>query len=228
MYKEGRVLTCYDDVIRRIKDACLRSGRDFEKVHLLAVTKYADVNDVSLLLSQRNIFAVGESKAQDSIKKWSAEPLKEFKTAKFFIGHLQSNKTAKIIENFDLICSLDTVEMARHIGLQAQRLNKKVGCLLQVKITQRLTQGGVPLEQAGELIKLIRSDVPSLELKGIMAIAPQTSDQSELRPLFRNVKKVFDDNFEENCYLSLGMSQDFETAVEEGSNLPRIGSAIFQ
>jgi uncharacterized pyridoxal phosphate-containing UPF0001 family protein len=101
MYKEGRVLTCYDDVIRRIKDACLRSGRNFEKVHLLAVTKYADVNDVSLLLSQRNIFAVGESKAQDSIKKWSAEPLKEFKTAKFFIGHLQSNKTAKIIENFD-------------------------------------------------------------------------------------------------------------------------------
>jgi len=228
MHKEGQVVTNYNDVLRRVEQACQRSGRDPKEVQILTVTKYALPQDIYTLLKERNINFVAESRLQDSLQKWSQEELAQFKVTKFFIGRLQTNKVAKVIENFDIICSLDGQHLAQAVNNQAQKRCKKVKCLLQVKLTDKQTQGGVDLALAQELINTVRAQYPYIDLAGIMAIAPIVQNKEELRPLFKEVKNLFDNNFDRGDYLSLGMSEDFETAVEEGSTLPRIGSAIFK
>lgn len=228
MYKEGQVVINYDDVLRRAEQACVRSGRDFSKIQILTVTKYALPRDIGTLLKARNINCVAESRLQDSLQKWALPELVNFKVSKFFIGHLQTNKVAKVIENFDVICSLDSLRLAQAIDAKAQQREKQVKCLLQIKLTDKDTQGGVTMQQAPALIKEVRTQHPFINLAGIMAIAPITPDKEELRPLFKQVKNLFDGEFNPGDYLSLGMSEDFETAVEEGSTLPRIGSAIFK
>lgn len=228
MEKEAQVITNYDDVLRRVKEACLRSSRNPEAVRILTVTKYALEQDIYTLLKHRSINVVGESRLQDSIKKWSCGNLAEFNPAKFFIGRLQTNKAAKVIENFDVICSLDSLHLADALEAQAQKRGKTVKCLVQVKLTDKETQGGITLREAQVLIDSVRKSCTHINLAGIMAIAPIAREKEELRPLFKKVKNLFDVNFKEGEILSLGMSEDFETAVEEGSNLPRIGSAIFK
>lgn len=223
----GSVLNNYDSVLQRVKEACLRSGRNFNEVNILAVTKYALEEDIITLLTNRNVYAAAESRLQDSLKKWENPALASCKVKKFFIGHLQSNKTLKVLENFDVICSLDSFKLASRINEQCAKLGKKAQCLAQIKLTDKDTQGGVTLTEARGLIKDIRAACENINLKGIMAIAPVADNPQDLRPLFKEVRNFFDDNFTRNDYLSLGMTEDFEIAVEEGSTLPRIGSAIF-
>ncbi len=214
----------YDKVLQNIERARLKSGGKAEQINILVVTKYAKAEDIASLLGARAVFAVGESRLQDALEKWGKPPLSSFNTKKFFIGRLQSNKVGKALESFDFICSLDSFELARKINARAQ---KQIPCLLQIKLTAKDTQGGCAIDQAQGLIEEIKKSCENIKLRGIMAIAPQTRDKEELRKLFREVKKIFDANFTQSDYLSLGMSEDYETAVEEGSNLPRIGSAIF-
>jgi pyridoxal phosphate enzyme (YggS family) len=225
---ESQILNNYDTVVKRVKEACLRSGRDFGGVTILPVTKYARNADIAALLAGRDIFAVGESRLQDSVKKWAAPELAQFKAQKFFIGALQSNKIAKIVESFDLIASVESLDKAVLISRAAQNLGRQTPCLVQIKLTDRQTQRGVALKEAAALISRIRKDCPWVIPNGLMAIAPVTDDPESLRPLFREVKTFFDGNFGRGSYLSLGMSGDYEIAVEEGSNLPRLGSVIFK
>ncbi|MDR0734490.1 MAG: YggS family pyridoxal phosphate-dependent enzyme [Elusimicrobiota bacterium] len=221
------VLDNYDTVIKRINAACLKAGRDPEEIKILAVTKSARTQDILTLLSNRDIFAAGESRLQDALEKWGRPPLNAFAAKKFFIGQLQSNKIRKIAENFDIIASLCDGGHAARIDAAAAELGKKAQCLAQLKLTDRQTQSGLPLSEAEGFIRSIRADFKNINLLGLMAIAPETTEAAVLRPLFKEVKKFFDLNFGSGAYLSLGMSGDFEIAVEEGSNLPRIGGAIF-
>ncbi|MDR0953567.1 MAG: YggS family pyridoxal phosphate-dependent enzyme [Elusimicrobiota bacterium] len=227
MQSEMQLLKRYDSVLERIQTACLKSGRKTDDVKLLAVTKYALAQDIYTLLTNRKVPFIAESRLQESLIKWGQPPLSALKPIKFFIGQLQSNKIAKILTDFDIICSIDSLKLAQRINTQSEKLAKAATCLLQIKLTQKQTQGGVSMGEAAKLIADIRQQCPAVKLAGIMAIAPQTGDAEQLRPLFKEVKKFFDDNFEQDAYLSLGMSEDFEVAVQEGSNLPRIGSAIF-
>ena len=139
---------------------------------------------------------------------------------------MQTNKAAKVLENFDLICSLDSLHLAEVLNKQAQKQNKKACCLLQIKLTNRQTQGGLEISQVADFIKQVKTLCPYIELKGLMAIAPQGREE-QIRAAFKKAKKVFDCYFKQEDYLSLGMSGDFEIALEEGSNLIRIGSAVF-
>jgi len=138
---------------------------------------------------------------------------------------LQSNKIAKIINFFDFIDSVPDIKTARRIDALA---GKPVNCLAQIKLTERDTQGGASLKDAPALIAEIKA-LKNINPRGLMAIAPQTEDETILRPLFKAVKNIFDKEFggRPGTYLSLGMSGDLETAVEEGSTLPRVGSSIF-
>jgi len=222
-----QVLNNYDAVLKRINAACLRAGRNAADVKLLPVTKYARVEDIFTLLSNRDIFAVAESRLQDSLLKWGRPPLNTLKAKKIFIGQLQSNKTRKALENFDFIGSLSSLETAKRLDTQAAELGKAANCLLQIKLTGKQTQGGADMQDAAALIKAARKECPNVNLLGLMAIAPIVDDAEQLRPVFREVKKFFDDNFAPGSFLSLGMSGDFEVAVEEGSNLPRVGGIIF-
>jgi pyridoxal phosphate enzyme (YggS family) len=222
------VLENYDAVVKRINAACLKAGRSPEEVKLLAVTKYARPRDILTLLSNRDIYAAGESRLQDALEKWRRPPLDVFGVKKFFIGRLQSNKIRKIAENFDVIASLCDAEHAARLEDAAAGLGRKARCLVQLKLTDKETQNGLPLARAEGFIRRIRADFKNISLLGLMAIAPDVTEAPVLRPLFKEVKIFFDLNFERGAYLSLGMSGDFEIAVEEGSNLPRIGGAIFK
>ena len=227
MNREEKLLQNLREVQRSLSAAAQKSGRLPGDITLLAVTKYAKDNDVLFFLERGLITHVGESRLQQAQNRWNSPLFAKFNTVKHFIGHLQKNKAAKAALLFDFIDSLDDIQTARILNEHTPQ-GKKLRVLVQVKLTQRETQSGIPLEQARKLVKELRP-FTRLHVCGYMAIAPQVANPEELRNLFAGVKKAFDEDFSpaQERFLSLGMSEDFEIAVEEGSNLPRIGSKLF-
>lgn len=223
-----RLIANLASVQNAIEAACRRSGRDATDINLMAVTKYAADVDVLTLLDTHQIKHIGESRVQQAVARWKRSDFAKHRVVKHFIGHLQKNKAAQAAELFDFIDSIDNIETAKLLDVHAAKLNKILRVLVQIKLTDRQTQSGVSLQAAPDLVKHLRQ-LAHIRPCGYMAIAPQTADTEALRPLFRQVKCAFDRDFPstEERYLSLGMSNDFEVAVEEGSTLPRVGSKLF-
>ncbi|MBO4707492.1 MAG: YggS family pyridoxal phosphate-dependent enzyme [Elusimicrobiaceae bacterium] len=217
----------YQALLEEVAKICLSCGRNPKEVKILPVVKYATIPQIANLLTDKTIKYVAESRLQDSLKKWQSAELKPYKVKKFFIGRLQKNKAAKVLKYFDLICSLDSLDLAQFVNAKAKEQNKIANCLVQVKLTDKATQGGVSLEEASALVETILSTYPNIKLKGLMAIAPQTSENI-IEQKFLAVKKLFDKYFRSSDILSLGMSEDYKIAIKSGSNLVRIGSKIFE
>lgn len=217
----------YQALVKEVAEICLSYGRNPKEVKILPVVKYATVPQIANLLTDKSINYVAESRLQDSLKKWQSAELKPYKVKKFFIGRLQKNKAAKVLEYFDLICSLDSQTLAQFVNAKAKEQNKIANCLVQVKLTEKDTQGGVSLQGAGTLIETVLNTCPNIKLKGLMAIAPQASEDI-IEQKFLAVKKLFDKYFKPSDILSLGMSEDYKIAIKSGSNLIRIGSKIFE
>lgn len=212
-----------------ITAACRRSGRNAQNIALMAVTKYAADEDVLALLSGGHIRHIGESRAQQAIARWTRPEFAALPVVKHFIGHVQRNKAALVAQYFDFVDSIDDIRTAQSLHTAAQRLQKPMQVLVQIKLTDRDTQSGVSLAEAPALVQEL-AHWPYLRPCGYMAIAPQVPHPDTLRPLFKQVKEAFEQDFPPTVpqrYLSLGMSHDFETAVEEGSTLPRVGSRLF-
>ena len=229
--REQILLTNLQEVQNSVESACKRTGRDPRQVTLLAVTKYAKDEDVLTLLKTGKITDIGESRLQQAVARWQENPLfVPFRQVrKHFIGHLQTNKAAKAAQFFDFLDSLDSFEIAARVSEHIPD-GKIMRGLVQVKLTDKETQSGLPLEKARQLVARLQSArLPGLQVCGYMGIAPQGAGEEELRHLFRCVKEAFDTDFASlsEKYLSLGMSEDFVTAVEEGASLPRIGSRLF-
>ena len=229
--REQILLNNLQEVQDSVESACRRTGRSPQEVTLLAVTKYAKDEDVLSLLKTGKITDIGESRLQQACKRWQENPsFAPFsKVRKHFIGHLQKNKAAKAAQFFDFLDSLDDWDTAELVAKHLPK-GKTMRVLVQVKLTDKPTQTGLPLNKARQLVaRLKEARLPGLEVCGYMAIAPQGASENELRRLFRCVKEAFDIDFSSSSekYLSLGMSEDFITAVEEGSSLPRIGSRLF-
>ncbi len=214
-----------------LQAACERTGRNPQTVTLLAVIKYAPDEEVLTLLQQGVLTDVGESRVQQAWARWKENPAfaKFTKVKKHFIGHLQKNKAAKAAVLFDFVDSLDNEETARALSAHIPA-GKVMRGLVQVKLTDKESQSGLPLPQARALANKLRGRFANLEVCGYMAVAPQGAAPHELRALFKEVKAAFDEDFKDvpQAHLSLGMSEDFITAVEEGSTLPRIGSLLFK
>lgn len=228
MNNPAQLMQNLDAIHAAIKAACERSGRSATDVTLLAVTKYAADEEVLTLLDTGKITHIGESRIQQATARWTKPSFAKHHVIKHFIGHLQKNKAAQAAQLFDFIDSIDNIQTAQLLSMHAQKLHKTLQVLVQIKLTDRQSQSGVTLEQAPRLVKQI-SALKGLQVCGYMAIAPQVEDTESLRPLFAQVKAAFDRDFPAGTerYLSLGMSHDFETAVEEGSTLPRVGSKLF-
>ena len=233
--RKGKLLENSQLITEKIAAACLRCGRNASEVDLLAVTKYADPGEVKYLVENGRIRAAGENKVQDAVKKWGEGDLAAVRrnVQLHFIGHLQTNKAGDAVELFDWIDSVDSLKLANHINRHAGLKDKKMPILIQLKLAASDTQGGIAPDEAPGLLDEIRK-LPFLCPSGYMAIAPNAPDPEALRPLFREAKRLFDRDFSGGTnaygfknYLSLGMSGDFETAVQEGANLPRIGSLLF-
>lgn len=227
MNREDQLLQNYQKVKEALSAACQHAGRNPEEVTLLAVTKYAKDSDVLFLLKQGFIKHVGESRVQQALLRWQSPRFASFPTIKHLIGHLQHNKAAKAAQFFDFIDSLDDFSTAQVVDKHVPQ-GKIVRGLVQIKLTNRDSQSGLPLEQARGLVRQLRA-LTHVKVCGYMAIAPQGAAENELKRLFAEVKKAFDADFPADTerYLSLGMSEDFTIAVEAGSTLPRIGSKLF-
>lgn len=230
MSSANHVTDNFRQVQAAIRAACLRAGRNPDEVTLLAVTKYAPDSDVLALLDAGLIRHIGESRVRQAADRWTQPAFAKHNITKHFIGHLQRNKAALAVRIFDCIDSVDDADLARLLNAQAEKLDKTLRVLIQIKLTDRESQSGVSLENAPRLLEQLRG-LKRLIPCGYMAIAPQGADKERLRALFKQVKEAFDRDFPADRtpqrVLSLGMSADFETAVEEGSTLPRIGSRLF-
>lgn len=232
--RKSALLTNFHNITGRIAAACARSGADPARVELLAVTKYAADEDVKLLIEAGAIKTAGENKVQDAKAKWLNGPLAPYKSrvTLHFIGHLQTNKAKAAVETFDWIDSIDSLKIAAEVSRHAAAAGRTMPVMIQLKLNDSATQSGVTPDKAGELLAQIRL-LKNLEPRGYMGIAPEGASPAELKAVFTEAKKIFDRDFpvqtkgEPANYLSLGMSGDYELAVEAGSNLPRIGSSLF-
>ena len=234
--RKSALLSNFKDIQNRLAAACAASGRNPAGVELLAVTKYAADSDVRILIEAGAIKAAGENKVQDSRAKWTAAgPLAPLRSAVklHFIGHLQTNKAKTAVETFDWIDGIDSLRIAAEVDRHASAAGRIVPVLIQLKLTESATQSGAAPAQAGELLTAVRK-LSNLAPCGYMGIAPAKAAPAELKAVFAEAKKIFDRDFPElthaagfRNYLSLGMSEDFELAVQAGSNLPRLGSVLF-
>jgi hypothetical protein len=210
----------------RIERAARLSGREPEDIKLVAATK-----DVPASLIKEAINAgltdIGENRVQEAKQKFDA--LKDRPVAWHMIGHLQTNKVKAALEIFSVIQSVDSERIADEISQRAQKI---VEVFIEVNTSGEESKFGIAPEKAARLAEHI-SGLKNLKLTGLMTVGPLAGDENAVRTSFRLLKSLFGQIKGLNLpsielkYLSMGMSQDFETAIEEGSNLVRIGRAIF-
>jgi pyridoxal phosphate enzyme (YggS family) len=215
------------EIERRLARACERAGRKREEVLLLGASKYANAEKIREAY-QCGVRVFGESRAQDFLKKF--EELKYLAIDWHFIGNLQTNKVKYIIDKVSLIHSLDRQSLAEEIQKRAERLGKVQDVLIEVNVGKEETKGGVYEEDLEKLFEYCLS-LKNLRVLGLMAIPPHKETPEEVRPYFvklRKLKEKLEELYKVKLpHLSMGMSEDFEVAVEEGATIVRIGSAIF-
>lgn len=224
------ILENLNGVLSRIEAAAGRTGRDPSRVELVAVTKYATAQAVVELVQSGRVRHVGESRVQDAAAKKTALAGSSAAQASLvwrMIGHLQRNKARQALEVFQAVDSLDSLPLAERLdGLLAES-GRTLPVLIQVKLAERETQAGIAPEAVGEFLEKARS-YPRLEVRGLMAIAPMLEPVEAVRPYFRRVRRLLEENFPgEGAVLSMGMTRDFEIAVEEGATMVRVGSVLF-
>jgi pyridoxal phosphate enzyme (YggS family) len=193
-----------------------------KNVTLVAVSKIKPVSDIQKLydLGQRDF---GENYVQELEEKWQALP-KDIRW--HFIGHLQSNKVKYIAPFVTLIHGVDSFKLLKEINKQGQRCNRVIDCLLQVFIAREETKFGMDENEVAVLMGGL-SELTNVRIRGLMGMASFTSDDNTLREEFRQLKALFDKYGKEWDTLSMGMSGDYQLAVEEGSTMVRIGSLLF-
>ena len=213
------------EVKERLKKAASRRGIFAGEIMLVAVTKTVPAGIVAAA-RELGINDFGENRVQEALPKTEVLPPG---IRWHFIGHLQSNKVKAVLPVFDLIHSLDSIRLAGAIQKEAKKNDKKVKVLVQVNIGAEESKFGFDEKELGNVLKEL-AGYPNLSVLGLMTIAPFLPDPEEVRPYFRRLYRLFK-NIEvpgvEMKYLSMGMSNDFEVAVEEGANIIRLGSAVF-
>jgi pyridoxal phosphate enzyme (YggS family) len=215
-----------DSIQQRIRAACARAGRDPESVTLLAVTKGQPpevVNEAGKL----GLAVFGENKIQEARAKI---PLCSGKLRWHFIGHLQTNKCRDAVELFGLIQSVDSLHVAQEISKRAEQAGKTMPILLEVNLAGEASKFGYRPDKLEAELNQINS-LPRMEIHGLMTVPPWTSNAENVRPVFRQLRE-FKERAEQVLgaplsHLSMGMSGDFEVAIEEGATIVRIGTALF-
>jgi len=214
-----------EEVKKRLARAAAKRNASPGEINLVAVTK--DVSREAIMEAWKlGLRDFGENRVQEAIPKIKSLPPD---IRWHFIGHLQSNKVKYVLPSFQLIHSLDRGKLARALQKEGEKQDKVVHCLLQVNVGMERSKSGFhPDEVEDALIEAAR--YKSLKVLGLMAIAPFLPEPEELRPYFRRLFQIYKNITVPGVqmkYLSMGMSSDFEVAVEEGANVVRLGSALF-
>ena len=219
--------------IKKIKDEiasiCNDCGRNPEDVNLMAVTKTVDV-DAVLEAIEAGITDVGENKPQELARKY--EVIGD-KVNWHLIGTLQTNKVKYIIDKVTMIHYLDREALCEEIQKRAEKIDRIIDCLVQVNISKEDSKHGLYEEDVIDFITNISNKYTNIRIKGLMTMAPFTENEDEVREVFRSLKNLSLDIDKLNIpnvfmkYLSMGMSNDYKIAVEEGSTIVRVGTSIF-
>ena len=214
----------------RIESACSRSIYNQESVELIISTKYVDAGIIRIL-SELGISCIGENRLQDTERK--KEELNDLDLKWHMFGHLQRNKVKKAVRIFDLIHSVESVTLANEINKESEKLGKNTRILVEVNVSGEETKYGLSPEETIHFLYEINS-LERIKVEGLMTMAPIVDDPEIYRPMFKGLRelseRIRDENIQnmEMNILSMGMTQDFEVAIEEGANLVRVGSAVFE
>lgn len=227
MDKKDLIQKNISDVLRRISRAAVGCGRNPDEIRLVAVGKTQPVTTVRQAIAA-GARIIGENYIQEAREKFDA--LCQFDTQWHFIGHLQSNKAKYAVRMFELIHSVDSLKLAHEINKQACKVGKKQRILLQVNISGEQTKSGIAEKQAHDLVEQVLV-LENLHLQGLMTMPPFFDAPVKARPYFaalRDLRDRLENRLEvELKDLSMGMTGDFEVAIEEGATLVRIGTALF-
>jgi pyridoxal phosphate enzyme (YggS family) len=230
-----------ESIKNNITAACLRSDRNPDDVKLVVVTKTADAENINEV-AQLGYAEFGENRVthlkqvssivNEFIAENVANPLVPDKVNWHMIGHLQRNKVRTVLKTVSLIHSVDTLRLAEEINTVAGKLGLRPDVLVQVNCSGEPQKYGAPVGAAIHLVEQLLT-MPNLTVKGLMTMAPLTRDKQLVRASFARAKEIFDEIEtsgvvgREFTELSMGMSQDYEIAIEEGATILRVGSAVF-
>ncbi len=206
-------------VLERIQQACRRAGRNPQEVCLVAVTKGHSVAEIRERVLAFGDYPLGESRIQEALPKMA-----ELAAQWHFIGPLQRNK-AKFAVRFDLIHSIDSLRLAEAVARKATEAGKQQRVLLELNLGREPQKHGFLEEELPEAMAQIQA-LPGLRVEGLMTVAPYSPDPQAVRPIFAQLSRLADRY--QLPERSMGMSGDFEVAVEEGATLVRVGQALFQ
>ena len=213
-------------VNERIAAACARAGRAPADVRLVVVTKTVNSGAIRELLAA-GMRDIGENRVHDAARK--AAELGGIQATLHMIGHLQRNKAREAVELFDMIHSIDSLRLAEAVSAAAGELGKRMPVLLEANVSGEESKYGFTPDSAREAAPVIAA-MPGLQLQGLMTMAPLGADEATIRSVFRGLRELAASISREHAiplpHLSMGMSQDYEIAIEEGATLVRVGTAI--
>jgi pyridoxal phosphate enzyme (YggS family) len=221
------------NVQERVADAAIRAGRNPADIRIIAISKTMPLERI-LEAREAGITRFGENRIQEALRKFGAgrEKFPDPSIEMHLVGHLQTNKARKALDLFDVIHSVDSLHLAETISRIAQETNRTVSVLVEVNTSEEESKYGVPAERALELVRQM-APLPNIAIQGLMTVGAWLPDPEEVRPCFVMLRKLRDRISEQHIpnldihELSMGMTNDFEVAVEEGATMVRIGTAIF-
>jgi pyridoxal phosphate enzyme (YggS family) len=211
-----------------IAEAAQRAGRAVDEITLVAVSKTMPVDLVKIAYNV-GITDVGENRVQEALPKiadFHPEGLRWH-----MIGHLQSNKAGKVVEAFAMVQSVDSLHLAQVLNRHAEEVGKRLPVLLEINVAGEASKEGIALAEAPAVAQQI-AGLPSLDVQGLMTVAPLVNDPEDVRPVFRSLRLLREQLQQTlpDCswrHLSMGMTGDYRIAIEEGATIVRIGRAIF-
>jgi len=204
----------------RIAGACERAGRSADEVTLVAVTKTIDIPAIEAAFDA-GVVNFGENRVQEALSKIERLERLKPRLTWHMVGHLQTNKAKTAVDIFDIIHSVDSLRLAEELSRRSQR---DLSVLIEVNVTGEETKSGFSVNDVnGAITRIAR--LPNIVIEGLMTIAPWVDDAEQVRTVFRQLRQLRDALGLK--HLSMGMTDDFEVAIEEGATLVRIGRAIF-
>ena len=224
----GTIKNNLEIINEKIKKAALKANRNPEEIKLVAVTKTATIEQIKEAING-GVKIIGENKVQEAKEKY------QILTANIewhLVGHLQTNKAKYALKIFDCIHSVDSIKLAKEIDKRSMQFGKKTNVLVEVNVSGEETKYGIKPEEVESFLKEM-SEFSGIRTRGLMTIAPIVEDKEEVRSYFRKLREISKEIKSKNIknvkmeYLSMGMTEDFEVAIEEGANMVRIGRGIF-
>lgn len=216
-------------VRERIHSACANAGRNPQEITVVAISKGRVLKQIEEVIAQ-GILNIGESKVQEALPKHNALRAPQG-VVWHMAGRLQTNKVKDAVGIFDLIHSLDSLRLASEINRQAQRLGKIQDVLVEIKTSLEEAKSGLRPDEAPDAIKQM-AELKNINIQGLMTIAPLVDNSEKSRPYFRMLKELKDKinqlTARKLTILSMGMTDDFQIAIEEGATMVRLGRAIFE